>query len=972
MVIRDPATTAAKLLEVAGDKYTYRQLDEYSDFIKRTLQNVPEVSKITVAGVLKEQVQLEYSQELISGMQTRLSVILGARNITLPGGTMEIGGRTLAIDPSGDFKSEQEIGDVIVGATASGRPAYLRDSVQISRGYETPARFLNFLRWRDAQGAWRRSRAITLGVQMRAGRQISVFGAAVDDAMKSIKGRVPDDLIMARVSDQPLQVEESVDLFTNSLYEAVALVVLVAFVGFWEWRSAALIALSIPITLALTFGAMSLVGLDLQQVSLASLIIALGLLVDDPVVAGDAIKRSLDERRPTREAAWLGPTKLATAILFATITNIVAYLPLLLVSGDTGAFLYALPVVLTISLVMSRLVSMSFIPMLGYYLLRPGKRAEPTPEMRRTRGFTGAYYRFTSAALDHRWLFLAGSLVLMAIGVYSASGLKQQFFPTDNQYLSYVDVWLPEDSTFTATNQAAMAAEDVIGDTIDRYAREHATGGTPRHVLEYLSTFVGGGGPRFWMSVRPEVQQTNYAQIIVKVADKHDTAALAPRLQQALSEKIPGARIDMRQLETGKPIGVPVAFRLTGDNLDTLRQLAGSLEDELRALPHTARVRDDWGAESFGLDLRVDSDRANLAGVSNRDVALSSTVAMNGLSVATLREGDKQIPVVLRLRPEERARLDDIRNLYVYSATGPQKVPLGEVSTIDYAMRTEKLRRRNQFRTITVSCFPEPGVLPSEIVKVALPRIAAFRQRLPPGYRLEVGGEAEEAQKSFKELAVVLTISIAAIFVALVFQFRHAVKPFIVFSAIPYGVVGSLVTLAALGTPFGFMAFLGVASLIGVIVSHVIVLFDFIEEAHAKGESLRESLLDAGIVRLQAGADYRRRDRLRPDPPRSARRSVVGAALLRADRRADHRNGGDAGAGAGALRDLRARPEDREVDERRERRPAARQRRSAIAGRSRCTRRRRAIDFAPATARPSCCCTASARPAASGSQSSTV
>ncbi len=852
VVIRDPAETAAKLQAVAGDKYSYRELDDVSDLIKRTLQNVPQVSKISVAGLLKEQIQLEYSQELVAGMQNQLSLILGARNITLPGGVLEVEGKNLAIDPSGEFKSEREIGNVIVGASASGRPLYLRDSVEISRGYESPARYLNFLRWQDAQGVWHRSRAITLAIQMRPGEQIAAFGAAVDQALNGLKGRLPDDLILSRVSDQPVQVEESVDLFTVSLFEAVVLVVLVALVGFWEWRSAALIALSIPVTLALTFGAMHLLGLDIQQVSLASLIIALGLLVDDPVVAGDAIKRNMDAGHPPETAAWLGPTKLATAILFATITNIVAYLPLLLVSGDTGRFLYSLPIVLTVALVMSRIVSMSFIPMLGYYLLRPSRRQEPTPEARRTQGFTGSYYRLAGWALDHRWRVFGASVVLLGIGFTSATRLQTQFFPIDLQYLSYVDVWLPEDATFAASNQAAEAAEKVIQDVAARYGREHpGPDGKVRPVLESLSTFVGGGGPRFWISVFPELFQANYAQIIIKFADKHDTAALAPTLQQALSGSVAGARVDVRQLETGKPVGVPVAFRISGTEIATLRTLAESLKQELRTVPHVARVRDDWGAESFVVTLQVDPDRANLAGVSNQDVALSSAVGMNGFPVTTLREGDKQIPVVARLRPEERARLSDIRNLYVYSAIGPQKVPLGQVSTIEYGMKSEKLRRRNQFRTVTVSSFPEPGILPSQIMNATRRQIASFEQRLPPGYRVEIGGEEEEATKGFSELSVVIAISILAIFMALVFQFRHAVKPFIVFSAIPYGVAGSLVTLAALGTPFGFMAFLGVASLIGVIVSHVIVLFDFIEEAHAKGEPLREALLDAGIVRLR-------------------------------------------------------------------------------------------------------------------------
>jgi multidrug efflux pump subunit AcrB len=852
VVIRDPADTAAKLQAVAGDKYSYRELDDVSDLIKRTLQNVPQVSRISVSGLLKEQIQLEYSQELVAGMQNQLSSILGARNITLPGGVLEVEGKNLTIDPSGEFRSEREIGNVIVGASASGRPLYLRDSVEISRGYESPARYLNFLRWQDAQGGWHRSRAITLAIQMRPAEQIAVFGRAVDQALAGLKGRLPDDLILSRISDQPVQVEESVDLFTESLYEAVVLVVLVALVGFWEWRSAALIALSIPVTLALTFGAMHLLGLDIQQVSLASLIIALGLLVDDPVVAGDAIKRALDERHPPETAAWLGPTKLATAIMFATVTNIVAYLPLLLVSGDTGRFLYSLPIVVTAALVMSRIVSMSFIPMLGYYLLRPSRREQPTPEARRTQGFTGSYHRLAGWALDHRWLVFGSSVVLLAVGLTTATSLHTQFFPIDLQYLSYVDVWLPEDATFEASNQAAESAEQVIQDVAARYGREHpGPDGKARPVLESLSTFVGGGGPRFWISVFPEIFQANYAQIIIKFADKHDTAALAPALQQALSGSVVGARVDVRQLETGKPVGIPVAFRISGSEIATLRTLAESLKQELGTIPHVARVRDDWGAESFVVTLQVDPDRANLAGVSNQDVALSSAIGMNGFPVTTLREGDKQIPVVARLRPEERARLSDIRNLYVYSATGPQKVPLGQVSTIEYGMKTEKLRRRNQFRTVTVSAFPEPGILPSQIMNATRRQLASFEQQLPPGYRVEIGGEEEEATKGFSELSVVIAISILAIFLALVCQFRHAVKPFIVFSAIPYGVAGSLATLAALGTPFGFMAFLGVASLIGVIVSHVIVLFDFIEEAHANGEPLREALLDAGILRLR-------------------------------------------------------------------------------------------------------------------------
>ena len=855
VVVSRPDQTQAALASVAGDRYTYRELDVFTDLIKRTLQTVPQVSKVFRAGILPEQIFLEYSQEKLTtaGVPlSRLAEILNARNITLPGGMLDVEGKSLLIDPSGEFHSEHDIGNVIVSTSPSGRPVYLRDAVDVVRAYQTPPRYLNYYLSRDGAGGWRRGRSITLAVQMRPGEQIGDFGAAVDAALAKLRPRLPADLVLARPSDQPLQVRENVGLFMRSLYEAIGLVILVALIGFWEWRSALLMALAIPLTLAMTFGMMHVLGIDLQQVSIASLIIALGLLVDDPVVAGDAIKRELDHGHPRPIAAWLGPTKLATAIMFATITNIVAYLPLLMVSGQTGKFIYSLPVVLACSLIASRLVSMTFIPFLGSILLRPSRGRVPTMDERRHRGFTGAYYRFVGRAVDHRWVTLGAALALLAVCGVVLSGLKVQFFPKDLSYLSYIDVWLPEDATITATNQTAARAEQVVRRVAEEFGREHAgPDGKPRDVLESVTTFVGGGGPRFWFSVAPELFQPNYAQLIVNLKDKHDTEHLVAPLQRALTADVPGARIDVRQLETGKPVGIPVSIRLSGDSIPELRRLADEVKGIFRGIPEAARIRDDWGADSFRVTLQVDPDRANFAGVSNLDVALSSVTGMNGLPVTTLREGDQQIPVVARLRTDERARLSDVQNLYVYPMSGKARIPLQQLSSVRYQMDTEKIRRRNQFRTITVATFPVPGALPSEVLARARPGLAAFEKRLPTGYTMQIGGEEEEQVKGFSELAVVMLVSVVAIFIALVFQFRNAVKPLIVFSAIPFGVAGALVSLIVMRAPFGFMAFLGVASLIGVIVSHVIVLFDFIEEAHAGGEPLREALLDAGIVRLR-------------------------------------------------------------------------------------------------------------------------
>jgi multidrug efflux pump subunit AcrB len=849
VLVRDPADAAARLAAVAGDLYTYRQLDDFTDQIERVLQNVPDVAKVTRTGVLGERIFVEYAQERLAAAKlppARLAAALAARNTAAPGGVFDTGDRHVVVDPNVRDRSFQAMDDLLVGASAAGTPARLRDLATLSRGYENPPRFLSYLVSKDRDGRWQRSRAVTLAVQMRSGKQIAAFGEAVEQALRQVRRSLPPDLVIARTSDQPRQVAENVSLFMVSLYEAIFLVVVVSLVGFWSWRSALLIATSIPLTLAVTFGAMHFLGVDIQQVSIATLIIALGLLVDMPVVAGDAIERELAAGRPRDVAAWLGPTRLARAIFFATVTNVVAYLPFLMLSGSVGDFLYALPVVMTVTLVAALVVSMSFIPLVAFGLVRAPSRPEPPIEERRRSGFTGWYARMIGGALRRRWAVLGASVVLIAIGGLLLARLKTQFFPTDLSYLSYVEVWLPEDAPLSATNATAAEAERIIRAEAEEFGKRH---GHPE-VLRTLTTFVGGSGPRFWFSVTPEQQQLNYAQILVEVTDKHFTGQLAGPLQAALA-RIPGARIDVRQLETGKPVGVPVSFRVSGEDAATLRGIAREVAGVLRAVPIASRVRDNWGAPALLVRVAVDDDRAGLSGVTRIDVARSATAAVSGLPVGVYREGDRQIPIVARLRLEDRARLADLGNVYVFAGQGTQSVPLRQVARLDRELVTSKIQRRNQIRTVTVSAFPVTGALPSEVLAAARPGIDAVAARLPPGYRLEIAGEHEEQRKGFGELALVMAASVALIYFALVFQFDSAVKPFMVFAAIPYGIVGAVALLALMHQPFGFMAFLGIASLVGVIVSHVIVLFDFIEEARERGAALEDALVEAGIVRLR-------------------------------------------------------------------------------------------------------------------------
>jgi multidrug efflux pump subunit AcrB len=516
---------------------------------------------------------------------------------------------------------------------------------------------------------------------------------------------------------------------------------------------------------------------------------------------------------------------------------------------------------MTCALVASRLASMSFIPLLGYYILRPDKEPEKPIEVRRTTGFTGRYASVAKFAIEHRWKVLIGSFAFLVLAGVLFKQLRTSFFPDDVQYWSYADVWLPNDANFEATNQAAQRVEQVIREQADLLGRKHPDKqGNPSHPLRYVTTWVGGGSPRFWFSLNPQPQQLNYAEVLIELTEKELTPEFVDQVQPVLSATIPGVRIDLRQLQTN-PVNYPVEIRVqsqadvgtagSAQDIQTLRHLANQVINILQSAPEAARVRNEWDAESAQVSLVVDPDRANLAGITNMDVANSATSAMTGTPVTALQDGDKNIPVVARLKMDERARLSDIQNLYIFGSQSGNKVPLVQISDIQNNMATDRIVRIDHFRSMSIYAFPAPGHLPSEITNIAVPKLKEFQKTIPPGYRVTIGGEYDKQITGFQNLAVVLAVSISAIYLALLFQFNNAVKPLLVFAAAPYGVAGALIALWIMNTSFGFMAFLGIASLIGVIVSHVIVLFDFIEEMHAKGEPFEEAVIDAGIIRLR-------------------------------------------------------------------------------------------------------------------------
>ncbi len=838
VVVRSLDGLRAALAEVAPDKYSYRKLDEVTTLLRDELARLPEIARVDRHGVVPERIYLLYSQERLASLGVsprQVADALRARNATAPAGAIGTGRQMLLVDTSGALGSLEDVLATVVGATADGRPVYARDIVEVHRTYETPIADASYLTWQDAAG-WHRTRSIAVAVQMRGGQQATRVGRRIDATVDELRARLPSDLVVVKTADQPDLVHERIGEFMRSLGEAVAIVVAIALI-FMERRSALLVAASIPLSLAMTFGLMDLFHLDLQQVSIAALIISLGLLVDDPVIVGDAINREIAAGVPRERAAWEGPVRLAKAVFFATLTNIVAFAPLLLVTGTMGEFIYSLPMVVTLSLVSSRVVSMTFMPLLGYYLLRGQKGYEAALEgTGRAATLARKYNAITEWTLDHKAKSFAGFLVFLVVGIAPVALLHTQFFPDESMKRFYVHVRLPEGSDLRATEDVARRAQSVVVESEAGH-------------IERVTSFVGNGGPRWWSNVSPEPKNPAYALMIVEAKRDEEASAMVGRLQRTLVFRVPGARFEVYRVSSGKPAVTPVEVRISGPDAETLRRLAAETRARIGAVAETGDVTDDWGADTMKVVLGVDEAKAAAVGVSYVDLAASSMLALSGASVTSLRESDRLVDVALRLRPAERASAGSLRDLYVWSTRSGRAVPMEQLASVSAGFEPQKIVRYDGERTITVGAIPRDGELASVLLTGVKASLGSLH--LPAGYRLAYGGEDEVQTKAFASVSVALEVSVGLIFLVLVWQFSHFWKPFIVFAAIPFGMVGVVISLWVTRTNFGFMAFLGVASLIGVIVSHIIVLFDFIEESRERGEPLHRAVIDAGLVRLR-------------------------------------------------------------------------------------------------------------------------
>ena len=833
VVNSDFGDTVAMLLAIHGERYGYRELRDYVDTIKDELRTIPAAGKLATYGEQNEQIWITGDLERIAQYLVDPSQIIGAlknRNVIENSGHFETDRVKIPLRTTGLFNTEEEIRNVLVGVSRTGQPLYIRDFAKVERRYEDPA----FLARYDGKPC------VMLSVEMQKGENIVELGDRIQEIFSRLNSILPPDLKIGLIANQPKVVKERITHLSREFMIAIASVVLVTIV-LLPIRVAAIAALAIPITLCVTLGVMNAMGVTLHQVSIAALIIVLGIVVDDAIVIADNYVDLLDRRFSREEAASRCVAEVIVPVLAATATIIFSFLPLLILTGSSGEFINALPKTVAVALTVSFVVAVMITPVFCRFFIKKGlhdhgaQEAEPSKKKFSIlnliqAGYNGAIVFF----MRHRALAMATGIVAVTIGVLLFRFVPQQFFPSAERNQFVIDVWMPEGSRIETTDAVMHRIEDYL----------KGRGG-----VTHFATFVGRSAPRFYYNVDPQQPDGAYGQFIVNTRSEEETPVLVEKLRTSLARLAPEAMVIVKELEQGMSLSAPVEVRISGDNIPELERLGARVENLLTQVPPSAFVHADYFNASPMVDVKVNEELANRLGITSSSVSKLLAGAFDGLPVSTFWEGDRNVAIMLRLDKASRSSFSDLRDVYVDSRVTRARTPLRAVSRLEPEWQPSRVVRRNGVRTLTVQSFVKSGHYASEILNAVKPRIAKIP--LPPGFRIEYGGELSNQDEVQPEMIAALGVSLIAIFLTLLVQFKNISETLIVMSAIPLALPGAVLGLIITRNPFGFTAFMGLISLCGIVVRNSIILVDYIKEKMHEGHSLELAATEAGERRLR-------------------------------------------------------------------------------------------------------------------------
>ncbi len=804
-----------------GDGVSIAQLRDYVEDVRQELLRLPNVSKIELVGIQDEKIYIEFATQALANLGITAEGIaqqLQAQNIVTPSGTVQGESRAIPLRVTGQFDSVREVSELRLNI--AGKVVRLGDAARIYRGYVDPP--VSTMRFKGKQ-------ALGLSIAMVNRGDVLQLGVDIETTMKRLKADLPIGVEFAKVSDQPKIVKSAVGLFMQSLLEAVAIVLAVSFLSL-GFRAGAVVALTIPLVLAATFLGMAYFGVDLHRISTGALIIALGLLVDDAMIAVEMMARKLEEGLDRVSAATYAYTHTAFPMLTGTLITAVGFLPIATAKSATGEYTIAIFQVVTLALLISWFAAVAATPFIGRYLLKEKKAGDTSGhhEVYDTR-FYNALRKTIERCMRFRWITLAVTLGLFALGVVGMGLTQKQFFPSSNRTEILIELWLPEGASMSATEAQAKRLEGYLEKDPD-----------------ILSTvgYVGNGSPRYYLTLDQQLFRPNFAQFVLLTngVDGRDRAIV--RIRKLLDEQFVGIRARAIRPLLGPPISYPIQFRVSGPDPIILKRVGDEVAKQIRANRYTIDTHADWGEQAPAVKIEIDQDKARAIGLSTAQVARNLGATISGAVVGQFREKDMLIEVIMRGPPNERAALGNLANIQIPTSLG-KTVPLSQIASISEVMEEPIIWRRSRIPSLTVRADLVDGVQAPDIAVQIDPTLNKIRETLPAGYRIEAGGPFEDNVKAQASINAGMPMMLAIVLALLMIQLRKFSTTFMVLVTAPLGIVGVAGALLLFNKPFGFVAMLGTIALGGMIMRNTVILVDQIrqdiEDGHPPWEAVRES-----------------------------------------------------------------------------------------------------------------------------------
>lgn len=806
-----------------SDGLTQRQLRDRVEEVRARVLTVPNVGRVDIVGAQDEVIYLEFSTRKVAALgidQRTILNALQAQNAVSPSGVLQAGPERVAVRVSGQFTSEESLKSINLRINDRFFP--LTDVATITRGYQDPPTSL--FRYNGQP-------AIGLAIGMKAGANLLEFGEALKAEMVKVVADLPVGVGVHLVSDQPKIVEEAVGGFTKALYEAVIIVLAISFVSL-GMRAGLVVAISIPLVLAITFLVMAYSGISLQRISLGALIIALGLLVDDAMIAVEMMVARLEVGDTLRKAATYVYTSTAFPMLTGTLVTVAGFIPIGLNSSAAGEFTFTLFVVIAVSLIVSWIVAVLFTPLLGVTILPASLPAHHAEGGRLTRMFRV----MLGACMRYRWTTIIATVLIFALSVFGMRFVQQQFFPSSDRNELVIDFNLPQNSSIAETNaQMAKFEQEALKNDPD---------------IDHWSTYVGSGAQRFVLSFDVQPADLSFGQIIIVTKSLEARDRARARLQAFLTRTFPGTDAYVHLLDIGPPVGRPVQYRVSGPDIARVREIAQEVAGIMRGNAHLGAVIFDWMEPSRVVKVDVLQDKARQLGVTSSDIANALNGVLDGTSITQVRDDIYLIDVRGRAKARERQSLETLRDLQLSGSNG-QSIPLAALATLRYEIEQPEIWRRSRLPTLTLKASVIDQVQPNTVVDQLAPAMAAFNAKLPAGYRVVTGGSVEESGKSQAPIIAVVPIMLFTMATILMLQLQSFQRLFLVFAVAPLALIGVVAALLPSGAPLGFVAILGVLALIGILIRNSVILIVQIEHLREEGRPPWEAVVEATEHRMR-------------------------------------------------------------------------------------------------------------------------